>query len=117
MTYEFPKMPDHDAPYVCLGCSEKFAVCPDFDAHNCPKCGEKVAPKKLLNMRERVAGTYVTCNGDCRAEVFRASGDVLCTECGELYREHKYCVASGYEEGVRVAYAAHVLCDGRHVHL
>lgn len=116
----FPLPPPTDdlAPWKCLGCGAIYQSCPDFDAHNCPKCGEKVAPKRLLNSRERNAGTYTTCTLDCTAEVFRASGDVVCTTCGEKYQEHKFCAGSAYDTSYeRVAYSSNVICDGRHVHL
>lgn len=109
---------DDLAPWQCLGCAEIFTKCPDFDAHNCPKCGEKVIPKRRLNARARFAGTYTTCSTDCEAEVFCASGDVVCMTCGETYREHKFCIESAYDPGYgHTAYATNVLCDGRHVHL
>lgn len=109
---------DHLAPYVCLGCHELYRVCPDPLDHNCPKCGEKVIPKKLLNARERNADRYTTCTSPCDIEVFRASGDVVCETCGEIYYEHKRCLGSAYDPGYgRPVYATHVLCDGLHVHL
>ena len=117
---ELPEPVDDLAPWRCLGCAEIFAKCPDFDAHNCPKCGEKIAPKRLLNAHARLEGTYTTCSKPCSAEVFRASGDVICETCGETYKEHKFCRDSAFEDysyPERPTYATNVLCDGRHVHL
>ena len=107
------------APYVCLGCPATYAVCPDHDAHNCPKCGDKIIPKKLINARERNAGRYTCCTAACAIEVHRASGDVVCNVCGETYYEHRRCLGSAYDEtGTgRLVYPTHVLCDGTHVHL
>jgi len=109
---------DRLAPYICLGCSAVFPVCPDHADHNCPKCGEKIIPKKLLNARERNAGRHTCCTMVCDAEVFRADGDVVCTACGETYYEHPRCLGSAFSvEGSQTVYAAHVLCDSTHVHL
>lgn len=106
------------APYVCLGCRAAYHVCPDQLDHNCPKCGEKVCPKKLINARERNAGRYTCCTSVCDVEVIRASGDVVCKACGETYYEHPRCLGSaGDREFGLTEYADHVLCDGTHVHL
>ena len=40
---------DTNEPYVCMVCATHFPVCPDNDAHNCPICGEKVIPQRLLD--------------------------------------------------------------------
>lgn len=52
------------------------------------------------------------CRNNCRevdGEVFRASGEATCEECGKLYREHEQCVMGH----------GHVVqgCDGRFYHL
>ncbi len=106
------------APYVCLGCPAVFRVCPDHDVHNCPKCGDKIIPKKRINARERNAGRYTCCTSVCDVEVVRASGAVVCAACGETYYEHLRCLGSAYDASDGHAeYATHVLCDGTHVHL
>ncbi len=40
---------DSNEPYVCMVCGTEYPICPDHDAYNCPICGEKVIPKRLLD--------------------------------------------------------------------
>jgi DNA-directed RNA polymerase subunit RPC12/RpoP len=105
-------------PYICLGCQKVFRHCPDFDKFHCPACGDIVMPKKRWNARERIHGRFLACDDGCDCDVDRASGDVVCPACNEIYYEHPRCKQSAYDGGGRLPhYAAHVICDGRHVHL
>ncbi len=36
-----------DEPYKCLGCAAEYPTNPDWDADDCPKCGEKVCPVRI----------------------------------------------------------------------
>ncbi len=65
----------------------------------------------------RVPRIGLTCKGGCDELCVRASGDVICEECGKPYRLHPYCrgqvtMMTGVPE-----YFLHVGCDGRHLKL
>ena len=112
-------VPDPHAPYVCLGCGRRYETCPDFDAYNCPACGEKVGPAYRRGGALWCARYEAKCHDGCSAETFRADGGVECTTCGRPYRDHPGCFQTRYIEGDRSRgyYVDKVLCDGRHVHL
>lgn len=113
-----PLVLDPDAPYVCLGCSTPFATCPDADAHNCPKCGDKVCPVRLWKRKLRCEKE--PCDGG--TSFIRADGNCLCPTCGIAYADHPFCansvIPASLQSSIFPEYILHVLCgSGLHVKL
>ncbi len=114
-----PPVEDRQAPWVCIGCSLVYQVCPDPNAHDCPACGTKVCPARLwARAVVRCQGITEHLCGILAAE--RTGTDMVCT-CGIPYRQHPHCAHSRLPESMsgslRPEYFLHVLCDGRHVKL
>lgn len=111
---------DPQAPYVCLGCSKVFEACPDFDAYDCPDCGEKVCPARLWH--RAVLRCQHRDEDGCGCEAAeRTDGRCKCPKCGLEHRLHPYCANSklgpNQSSSTFPEYFLHVLCDGRHVKL
>lgn len=109
------------APYICGGCGRRYETCPDYNAYDCPACGEKVGPLRFFRRYE------ARCHDGCAkigphrldVDVMRADQDVVCVDCGQLYREHPGCFQTRtFERHIgKSFYVVRVLCDGRHVKL
>lgn len=114
---DVPHSHDHNAPYVCTACSLVYPVCPDFNAHDCPACGEKVCPVRLW--RRAVIRCVSKLDDVCGiAQMVRTDGACLCPKCRLPHADHPYCANSELKTGESPpAYYLHVLCDGQHVKL
>jgi hypothetical protein len=113
-----PPPEDRNAPYVCMGCSLVYPVCPEPNAYDCPACGAKVTPVRLW-ARAVVRCEGIACSG---AELLRrADGDCACPKCGLAYRLHPHCANSRLSDAMaastRPEFYLHVLCNGDHVKL
>ncbi len=122
-TPDVPPLPpaeeDRNAPWVCIGCSLVYPVCPDTNAHDCPACGEKVCPARLWHR------AVVRCVGVaehvCGILAAARVGNGMTCKCGIAYRLHPYCVNSQFRaelaSSTRPEYFLHVVCGGRHMKL
>jgi hypothetical protein len=111
---DVPPAPDHNAPYICMGCRLVYAECPDPNAYDCPGCGAKVCPVRLWRHRA------LACDGgECDGGItfYRCDGRMVCT-CGLAYYNHPYCKNSANPAQLTASfpeYALHVLCNGDHI--
>jgi hypothetical protein len=113
---DVPPEPDHNAPYICMGCRLVYTECPDPNAYDCPACGEKVCPVRLWRRRV-LACDKAPCDGG--TTFYRCDGGMRCTTCGLRYYDHPFCKNSAHPSTLSDSsfpeYALHVLCNGDHI--